>query len=92
LSALRLIGVALMKEQWKRYAVLNLGLVIPESLLHAKVASKKKPRDVIFNDRVAFYLQDAETRNAGSFALFEMLCDSADAMAEEWLQESSSLR
>jgi hypothetical protein len=43
-----------MKEQWERYAVLNLGLVIPESLLRAKVESKKKLRDVIFNDRAVF--------------------------------------
>jgi transcription elongation GreA/GreB family factor len=52
-----------MKEQWGRYAVLNFGLVT-ESLQRAKVESKKKPRDVIFNDRVDFSnLQDAETRN-----------------------------
>jgi hypothetical protein len=43
-----------MKEQWGRYAVLNFGLVIPESLQRAKVESKKKPRDVIFNDSVDF--------------------------------------
>jgi hypothetical protein len=46
--------VALLKQQWERYAVLNLGLVIPESLLRAKVETKKKLHSVIFNDRVAF--------------------------------------
>jgi hypothetical protein len=43
-----------MKGQWERYAVLNLGLVIPESFVRAKVESKKKLRDVIFNDAPIF--------------------------------------
>jgi hypothetical protein len=42
-----------MKGQWERYAVLNLGLVIPESFVRAKVESKKKLRDVIFNDALS---------------------------------------
>jgi hypothetical protein len=37
-----------------KIAVLNLGLVIPESLPRPKVGSKRKLPDVIFNERGAF--------------------------------------
>ena len=45
---MRLISVALMTEQRGRYAVLTPGLVIPESLLRAKMESEKQLRNGIF--------------------------------------------
>ena len=42
LNALRLISVALIKEQLGRFAVSSPSLVIPDSLLRAKVESEKQ--------------------------------------------------
>jgi hypothetical protein len=47
-SALGLISVALIKEQLGRFVVLTPSLVIPDSLLRAKVESEKQLRNGIY--------------------------------------------
>jgi hypothetical protein len=46
MTALRLISVALIKEQLGRYAVLNIGQASPESGLRAKTERESGLRDV----------------------------------------------
>ena len=51
MTALRLISVALIKEQLGGYAVLNFGQASPELGLRAKTERESRLRDVSFNDR-----------------------------------------
>jgi len=63
-----------MKEQRRKYTILNLSLGSPESLLRATIEPEKKRRDVTFKDRRADFTRSQRLK-AQSKGVFERRLD-----------------
>jgi hypothetical protein len=75
-----------MKGQWERYAVLNLGLVIPESFVRAKVESKRKLRDQWHAD---FYALSTLDINRATLSLHRARQGDCELIALAWTRPVS---